>query len=124
MLSWLLACSLVLLTPGDRRTLLIFGPSAQDPRVKQQRAWTDGAAAALGDRDLDVVWVPAQTDSPAEKNWRRKLKVGAAEFRAVLVGKDGSVKLSRAEPVPPEEICALVDTMPMRQRELRQRSNR
>ena len=37
----------------------------------------------------------------------------------VLVGKDGRVKRRRDEPMPPEELWAIIDAMPMRQDEMR-----
>ena len=42
-------------------------------------------------------------------------------FAALLVGKDGAVKHRSAEPVEPGELYALVDAMPMRRREMRER---
>jgi len=38
----------------------------------------------------------------------------AAHFAAILVGKDGSVKLRAIEPLPAEELFATIDSMPMR----------
>lgn len=52
---------------------------------------------------------------------RQALGVGEGPFAAVLVGKDGTVKLRSDEPVPAEELFDLVDAMPMRRREMRER---
>ena len=38
----------------------------------------------------------------------------AGEFAAVLVGKDGTVKLRVAEPISADELFAILDSMPMR----------
>ena len=38
-------------------------------------------------------------------------------FSAVLIGKDGQVKLSKESAIAMHEIYALIDTMPMRRRE-------
>jgi hypothetical protein len=40
--------------------------------------------------------------------------VQAGEFAAVLVGKDGTVKLNVHEPVSNGELFAIIDAMPMR----------
>ena len=39
----------------------------------------------------------------------------------MLVGKDGTVKHRSGEPVEPDELYALIDEMPMRRREMRER---
>ena len=41
-------------------------------------------------------------------------------FAVYLVGKDGGTKLTGVEPVNPLEIYQLIDSMPMRQREIRE----
>jgi hypothetical protein len=46
---------------------------------------------------------------------------GAAAFRVRLVGKDGEVKLDSNEPVGAAELFALIDAMPMRRAETKQR---
>jgi hypothetical protein len=38
------------------------------------------------------------------------------------IGKDGGVKLRSAEPVAAGDFFALIDTMPMRRREMRERA--
>jgi hypothetical protein len=38
-----------------------------------------------------------------------------------LVGKDGGIKLKRGDQVDLREIFGLIDSMPMRQREMRQK---
>lgn len=49
---------------------------------------------------------------------RAGFRVRAEEFCVVLVGKDGGVKLREAAPVEADRVFALVDSMPMRQREM------
>jgi hypothetical protein len=39
----------------------------------------------------------------------------------VLIGKDGGEKLRRTTPLSPEELFAIVDAMPMRRAEMRER---
>jgi hypothetical protein len=41
------------------------------------------------------------------------------DFAVLLVGKDGGVKLSSERPVLTENLSALIDTMPMRRREMK-----
>ena len=57
---------------------------------------------------------------PAEARQRSGLGVVAhTAFELLLVGRDGGVKLRRDAPVAASEITALIDTMPMRQAEMR-----
>ncbi len=100
---------------SPRRLVVVVG-QPDDPRVTRQHAALEHDAAALRERDLvvqDITPVAARRERP-------ELGVGSqAAFEVLLVGKDGEVKLRRAEPVAASEITALVDTMPMRQNEMR-----
>lgn len=56
----------------------------------------------------------------AARHERPELDVASdASFGVLLIGKDGHVKLRRGTPVAASEITALIDTMPMRQDEMR-----
>jgi hypothetical protein len=52
------------------------------------------------------------------ENLRRRFGVNKGTFTVVLVGKDGGVKLERSGPVSLSVIFALIDSMPMRHREM------
>jgi len=41
------------------------------------------------------------------------------DFAVIPVGKDGTVKLRKDRPVAPKDIFRLIDSMPMRQREMK-----
>ena len=88
---------------------------AGDPRAADQQALLQHDAAALRERDIVV-----ETITPAEARQRSGLGVAAhTSFELLLVGRDGSVKLRRDAPLAASEITALIDTMPMRQAEMR-----
>lgn len=96
-----------------RLVVVVGGPD--DPRATRQHAALAQAAAALRERD---VVVQAMTPETARRE-RPELGVDpGATFEVLLVGKDGGVKLRRATPVSVSEITALIDTMPMRRREM------
>ena len=44
-------------------------------------------------------------------------------FRIVLIGKDGGVKLDQAKGISIQEVFDLIDTMPMRQAEIRKKGD-
>ena len=52
---------------------------------------------------------------------RDRFSVPDSQFRVVLIGLDGGAKLTSDEVVPTQRLFGLIDGMPMRQREIRQR---
>jgi hypothetical protein len=55
---------------------------------------------------------------------REKFSINSGTFTTLLIGKDGGVKLRSQGPVELEEIFSLIDAMPMRQREMRDKSQK
>ncbi|NBF41151.1 MAG: DUF4174 domain-containing protein [Spirochaetes bacterium] len=51
---------------------------------------------------------------------RDKYGVDGQQFVVLLIGKDGGVKLRAEEPVTTTELFSLIDSMPMRRREIRE----
>lgn len=113
----------------SHRHLLLFAPSADDDRLARMERALERHATAVSDRDLqvhraagDAATGPAGRaphDDPA--TLRDAWDVPADAFCLILVGKDGGEKLRRYEPVDLSEIFALIDSMPMRRREMRER---
>jgi len=50
-------------------------------------------------------------------------RVPQSEFRVILIGKDGGNKLSKNQYIEPSYIFDLIDSMPMRQSEMRRKNN-
>ncbi len=101
----------------DRRVLIVAAPSATDPQlIEQQRLlanWRTEAAA----RDLTIVTVigdrvDGSTDRAA--TLRRTYRLPAANFSAILIGKDGGVKRRDGHPLSPATLADTIDSMPMR----------
>lgn len=78
---------------------------------------------ALKDRDLLVFWrsgpelICKNGDQPTIKDTRNRYS------GVVLIGKDGGIKLQRDRSVETQVIFDLIDSMPMRQSEMRRKSN-
>lgn len=109
-------------TPADvksqqwrHRLLVVFADEENDPRLATQRRLLGPVIAEL--RERDVLLIEVVGDDPL----REALGVPRTGFHALLVGKDGGVKLREPQPVRPQTLVALIDAMPMRQAELRQR---
>ena len=112
------------------RLLLIFSPSSQTPAFQELAHQLKQQREGVADRDLLVFSLISDGQSQvgedvmtrqAAENLRRRFQVAADEFRVVLIGKDGTVKLSERT-VRLSEIFALIDSMPMRQQEMREKA--
>lgn len=116
---------------GGRRPLVVFAANADCPDLQRQLATADDEAGGFAERDLTVVVVlddgastaGARELSPTEAATLRKRFASHRRrgFAALLVGKDGAVKRSSAEPVDATTLFEQVDSMPMRIQELRRR---
>lgn len=101
----------------QNRVVLLFAEEAGDAQLQTEEHWLENSAAELSERDMKVF---ALVGSSAEATRsRQRFSVAASGFSVILIGKDGTRKLHRSKPVKPEELFALVDSMPMRRAEKR-----
>lgn len=104
------------------RVFAIFSDTS-NARAARQENQLLGDRAALGERDMVVLRVRgneitalfgAGEDLDADKIRQDLQGPDVGEFAAVLVGKDGTVKLRVSEPIAAGELFALIDSMPVR----------
>ena len=96
----------------EKRPVLIFASSGEDPAYRRQMTLLQQAAQALAERDIVVLSdLDPRTPSPLRQGFQ------PGGFKLVLVGKDGGVKLERDSVLSPDELFAVIDRMPMRMRE-------
>ncbi len=110
------------------RVLLIFA-DRNGAQVEQQRRLVEEEQAALAERDMVVLLISGETVEPlygaarglSAAALRRAAGVRTQQsgFEAVLIGKDGGVKLREQSPVSADALFELIDTMPMRAGERR-----
>lgn len=114
----------------QNRPLLVFAASADDAKLRELRTELARAAPELRDRDMVLIEVigaaQASLDGAAlpegtAADLRRHFEVPAQALTLILVGKDGGEKLRASDRWDLAEVFALVDGMPMRRRELRER---
>ncbi len=98
---------------GKSRPVVVLSDSRDDPRVAKQIQALDGTKPELTDRDI-LVLQEARPDGPL----RKKLGVETKGFAVVLVGKDGRVKKVWRDPVDPKTLFKIIDSMPMRRKEM------
>ena len=115
---------------GEHRLFLIFASSPEDEGFVRQDRLLEGSVEGFAERELlrgDIFedgtgnFGGAPVSSGEASAARERFGVEPGIFAALLVGKDGTVKHRSAEPVEPGEVFALVDAMPMRRREMRER---
>ncbi|MFZ5830549.1 MAG: DUF4174 domain-containing protein [Planctomycetota bacterium] len=112
------------------RVLVAFAASEDDKALQAfQKSWI-GRAAEVADRGLLLITVLKNGASavdgmvlaPGEAaKIRRSLQVSAEATQFLLFGKDGTEKL-RASELELDYLFGLIDAMPMRQREMRERN--
>jgi NADH dehydrogenase [ubiquinone] 1 alpha subcomplex assembly factor 1 len=109
-----------------RRVLVIGAPTEDNEDLEAQRNAVAASAREFADRDMTlVVLLESGLSSAGERELtagesdaaRTALGIERGSFSVLLIGKDGSVKLSSDTATPMAEIYALIDTMPMRRRE-------
>jgi Domain of unknown function (DUF4174) len=114
----------------QHRLLLVFTPSLEAAPARALQASLEEAACALADRDLRIGWLSVAdgdrlADQPLSDGYAARLRsglgVGAGDFAVFLVGKDGGIKARYDEPPALAAVFGLIDAMPMRRAELRER---
>ena len=110
------------------RVLLVVA-EAGNSMLAQQRQGIAAQQAALAERDMVVLQVSGDTVTPLYGNApgvtagellnAAKIDPSTSGFQAVLIGKDGGVKLRQDRPITAEALFGLIDAMPMRAGEQR-----
>ena len=110
----------------ERRLLVASAQTGDDQNLAALTDDVVRTASEFEDRDLVLILLPddgvatsgERVLTPDEVGALRKsLGIRAGSFAVRLIGKDGSVKLASDAWSSIDEIYALIDTMPMRQRE-------
>jgi len=115
------------------RLLLIFAPDENDSLFKKLQSEIIAQEAEVKDRDLIIFELfglgssrmnRALLDQSKVDSIRRHFSVPQRSFRVILIGKDGGIKLKRNDQIDLETIFELIDSMPMRKDEIRQKNQR
>ena len=117
------------------RPLLVFSPRVNDPRLKEQVSILDEAADDMMDRFVmltpvfpDSAGYQTPLDTPyvvlsgkQMKMIRERFHIPESSFQVLLLGEDGSVKLSSPKPISVTRLNTLIDAMPSRKIERERR---
>lgn len=100
---------------SKNRVILIFSPTAADPRLVRQLEVFKENASGVKERDIVVLPVEGAT----EMRIRSQFRIPVAEFVTVLIGKDGNEKHRWTGVAPMDQISHRIDRMPQRRVEMR-----
>lgn len=113
----------------EKRVLVVSAADAYDPNLLRLKNELAAVRSGFAERDMELVILldtgvslagqRSLTRSEVE-GARAELGIAGGESALRLIGKDGSVKLSD-EGAALTEIFALIDTMPMRRSEMKER---
>ncbi len=103
----------------NERVLLIYAPVGSEKQLGRQEALLRLHDAELTERDVTPIVLRTRTENP---EIFKRFKLSDAGFTLLLIGKDGGEKLRSHEVISPETLCRLIDSMPMRQEEMRERA--
>ena len=96
------------------RPVLLFAPSERDEAYRLQMDTLTTDKSGLVERDIVVL---SDVSAPGRSQFREALQIDG--FEIFLIGIDGGVKLRSKTPISVEELYAVIDAMPMRRREMR-----
>lgn len=99
-----------------KRPLVVFADSPADPRYVQQMEYITDRLEDLDARDVVVL-----TDTQKGERTALREKLHPRGFMLVLIGKDGTIYLRKPLPWSVREISRVIDKLPMRQQEVRDR---
>jgi len=113
------------------RLLFLFAPNRNHPFFESLHRALVARKAEVTDRDLVIFEIlesepsnmdAADLDLQTAQSLREKFSVSQGQFTVILIGKDGGIKLNRQNQTRLEDIFGLIDSMPMRREEMRQKA--
>lgn len=113
------------------RLLFIFAPQEGDSFSQALQSEISTQPDEIAERDLVVFKIfetgpsymeTTRIDPQTAAAIRTKFAAPLGQFTCILVGKDGGIKLRQDSQVKLEEVFDLIDGMPMRREEMRQKS--
>ena len=132
-----ICATLILISAGDaaldlsqykwkNRLLFVFAPHSSHPSLIDLKNDLSVKKEEILDRDLIVFQIYEtgdmnEIDHQTADKLRREFRVSPGLLTVILVGKDGGVKLRQNEQVNFKQIFSLIDGMPMRREEMRQK---
>ena len=115
----------------EKRLLIISNPTNYIEKESQQlqylgpldQDFTDSKLLVLKLRDKTYsILNSKETTNVSDPKGINRLSLSETEFSVLLIGLDGSIKLRQDQIISREDLFAIIDGMPMRRTELRQKN--
>lgn len=117
---------------GKNRLILLFAEANSSSILDAQLSEFSQDEAGIADRDLKIFIIKGNsvTDPQGQVYYeaqpevlRRNFRINDGRFRMILLGKDGGPKMANRRFVTNSEVFGLIDSMPIRQQEMRDKGN-
>ena len=114
----------------EERLLFVFARSKEDPEYKAVSKQLSSMKGGIIERDMRIFRVFESDESLSGNSvisqedafgLRKKFSVSSGTFTMILVGKDGGVKMKEESLVDLSDVFSLIDAMPMRRIEMKER---
>ena len=102
------------------RVVVTFSPSKNDTQRKEFLNNYDKYFCEVNARNIvhiDLIFDKKNHEIENFKSFIENLSLSSSEFHLILFGKDGGIKL-KSRKTSLEELFSLIDTMPMRKKEM------
>ncbi len=114
----------------ENRLVVIFTEADDSKEYMEQVKELESEIKGLKERKLLIIQSLTQkhrTVLPEESGWKdsnlyQKMKKSGESFEVILIGLDGGVKLRQNEVLETKKLFDLIDSMPMRQAEMRRKN--
>ena len=115
----------------ENRLLFLFAPDRSHPFYDHLYSQIVEQKSEVEDRDLVIFSILLQDSSQMNTtaidrreadSIRERFMIPPHAFSLILIGKDGGIKLKRNDQVDLTEVFELIDSMPMRRNEMRQKN--
>lgn len=119
-------------TFSEKRWVILVTDESQHPQLQKQIEAIEANSEAAIERKIGVIQFTKNKSIPLfnvseddiiETKYSN-LFSEISDFEAILIGLDGGIKLRRKEAIDVKELFDLIDSMPMRQREIRQQNKK
>lgn len=111
----------------ESRPLLVFAPTGSDPRLVETLSRIEASRCDFVSRDMVIGLVVTEGTSTLDghvlgpdesQRMATQYAIGAEAFSVLLIGKDGGEKLRVSQVPDLQAVYAVIDGMPMRNREM------
>lgn len=111
---------------SETRDFFVFSANSKDPRLPVQQELLEREADGVKERDIRLIQIigdEVKGGQGSAQELRNTHKVEPNAFQIILIGKDGTEKYRSAHPMSMQKLFSLIDSMPMRKRETKERQN-